>query len=527
MKTITYKNLRAPLYFVNICYAILATAPSILTGRMLDDAITGLSRENFGRYAALTVLVILLILFFGWLKNRIKYEEMRGAREQLERMVFRHALRAEDSAEDITNTFDTEINLIINNYVIHNGEYILIFVPFLIALSYSVILTYQTMLMIAVGFVFVVLMNQVVLMPFSRHMRELSKENEKVNHVVSRYLGAIASIKIYGGRKYASSVISEVLSERNRKEAQKTGYMLVVETINCLFSTLLQLVPLAVLAGMVIASKVSVGTALSIMLLLEKIVSPIDQVAELKEDKASASDAIRHIQSLSAEEKESKGDGRLVSAENSVNIEIRNLRVRYGERVVIDGFSHSFFSGKKYLIVGKNGAGKSTLLKVLSGQIRDYEGNVLLNGTELREINRADLYDKIGILPQFAEIFQGTVEQNIVVSGMDDEEYLNQIINCLDLAEVVHARMDKKVTLSGGEKQRVAVARMLYHKKPAYLLDEVLCGLDMEQSRRLEKQILEQKDTLIIHVSHRTPVDIAGMYDEVVSVSQADFKEEG
>lgn len=536
MKIEVDKKIKIILYFVSMCYAVVATLPSILTGRILDKVVGMYSRDEICKEMLLFLLVIIATVSFGCLRNWLKSIQVKNVREWMERKAFKASLASDDSVEASVNVFDTEINLVINRFVMYDGSYILVFVPFSIALFYSLIITYQTILIIVGSFIFVTVMNQILLMPFSKYMDMLSRENEKLNSMLTHYLKALTTLKIYGGKKLASETITESLRERNKKNMELKRYLLIVDGINTMFSTLLQLLPLAILVYMVIMSRLSIGGALSIMLLLEKIVSAVEQILAIKEGKASAKAAMTHINSVIETVKEEANDEEKMDestnlevsdnvmcqsasnkSEEELCIEISNLCVSYGNKKVLDGFNHTFNAGRKYLILGENGAGKSTLLKVLSGQIREYEGSVRIKGIELREMERSDIYRLIGILPQTPEIFSDSVVKNIALNDDYDEMELQCL---LDLLELNKEENSSALKLSLGEKQRISVARMLAHPKACYFLDEILCGLDQTLSRSLEEILLKQEGSTILHISHRSPKELMSDYDEIVQMSK-------
>ncbi|WP_425415827.1 thiol reductant ABC exporter subunit CydD [Paenibacillus tianmuensis] len=197
------------------------------------------------------------------------------------------------------------------------------------------------------------------------------------------------------------------------------------------------------------------------------------------------------------------------------SIELRNIRFRYAP----DSFelavgSLSFRPGEQIAIVGKSGSGKTTLLHLIAGLLKPLSGEVLVNGRPLAQYDEASWFDRISYITQHPYIFAGTFADNIVI-GADRDVSRADIVQAAEAAGLaaVAAELDKGYDtfvgeggrgLSGGEKQRLALARAFLKRPNVILFDEPTVGLDLQTERVLQRSIadLASKATMIT-VAHR------------------------
>ncbi len=190
---------------------------------------------------------------------------------------------------------------------------------------------------------------------------------------------------------------------------------------------------------------------------------------------------------------------KLVAA--SSGLEVRHIAKRYAGRPVVRDVSLRLQRGEAVGLLGPNGAGKTTSFYMITGLVRPDVGEILLDGeniTKLPMYRRARL--GIGYLPQEASIFRGlTVEQNILSVLEITENDVSQRQHMLDelLAEfsITHLRLALGITLSGGERRRVEIARALASKPSFILLDEPLAGIDpiaVDDVRKLVKHLKDR-----------------------------------
>lgn len=200
------------------------------------------------------------------------------------------------------------------------------------------------------------------------------------------------------------------------------------------------------------------------------------------------------------------------------SIEFADVSFSYpnSEKKVLDHISFKIESGTHYAIIGKNGEGKSTIIKLLSGLYSDYSGKILINGKELKEYNFADLKGMFSIVYQDFGRYAVSMRDHLKLADADiSEENIRKILRRFDLEGAADKLPDgidtplgrvqsSGMDLSGGEWQRLALARAYANNAPVYLLDEPTAALDpISESQVYQDFQKASQDKTTILISHR------------------------
>ena len=181
-----------------------------------------------------------------------------------------------------------------------------------------------------------------------------------------------------------------------------------------------------------------------------------------------------------------------------------------------------FKKNGKYAIVGKSGRGKSTILKIIMGIIKDYDGDVLYDGI----IRQRALDRNMSYISQDVYLFNASIKENICMGGDFSDKAINDVIIKSSLYNDIKNFTDGIDTLvgenganiSGGEKQRIALARSLINGKEIILIDEGTSSLDRENRRLIEENLLKDKNLTIIMVSHNLDETSKELFDKIYEI---------
>ncbi len=227
-------------------------------------------------------------------------------------------------------------------------------------------------------------------------------------------------------------------------------------------------------------------------------------------------------------EYEPKSDGS-VALGKIESIEFCGVSFGYEDKSIFSNFNFVFETGKKYALIGGSGSGKTTLLKLLLGLLEPIEGSVLVNGVNINDVANYTYFGQMAYIDQNIYLFKGTIRENITLwkDGID-ELFLNEIVRNTNLADFVNSKpegLDAYLdeagkNISGGEKQRIALARALVNKNRFVIIDEATSQLDDANARSIEKTLLEQEGVGVIMVSHHFDEEIIGRFDEVIDLGQ-------
>lgn len=194
-------------------------------------------------------------------------------------------------------------------------------------------------------------------------------------------------------------------------------------------------------------------------------------------------------------------------------IDIQNLNYSYdGQRAVVKDVSMHLPEKGFISIVGKSGCGKSTIAGILSGENLLYTGSVKIGGIELKEINQTNLKENITLIGIHSYIFKGSVRENLLMAKENaSEAEMWSALEKVKLAEFLRSEngletllTEKGENFSGGQRQRLAVARALLHDSSIYIFDEATSNIDVESENDILKLLHSiSKEKLIILISHR------------------------
>ncbi|WP_029450712.1 ATP-binding cassette domain-containing protein [Clostridium algidicarnis] len=213
--------------------------------------------------------------------------------------------------------------------------------------------------------------------------------------------------------------------------------------------------------------------------------------------------------------------------ELKTKVEIKGLHYSYfDDEELFSGLNLTFYSGKKYAIVGKSGVGKTTLIKILAGILKGYGGLVYYDELELGNIEQKSLRNLVGFIDQNTYILNESIRYNITLGEEFSDEVLNDVLVksvLLDFTLGQPGGIDYQITengknLSGGQKQRIAIARALIRNKKLLFIDEGTSGLDFETRNAIENKVLEDPKLTVIMITHQLTEETKKNLDEVISL---------
>lgn len=285
--------------------------------------------------------------------------------------------------------------------------------------------------------------------------------------------------------------------------------------ISSFVGTLGNLVFMGIGALFIIDGKMSIGDLLVFQTLSQYFTEPVQSLVSLQLTFQEASIAMKRLSELmSLEREDTDSDKQLRNIELKGDIVFDDITFAYGSRPpIIRNFNLNVAQGSKVALVGESGAGKSTLAKLLMKFMDVKEGKISIAGYDLRDLDQQYIRKSFAYIPQNIEMFTGTIIDNIKV-GNPDAKY-EEIINACKLSgassfiEKLPNRYGSFIeeggsNLSGGEKQRLAIARALLCNSSLFIFDEATSNLDSFSERKMQDLIFNKiKDTTTIIIAHR------------------------
>lgn len=197
---------------------------------------------------------------------------------------------------------------------------------------------------------------------------------------------------------------------------------------------------------------------------------------------------------------------------DNIDIECKGLCFSYDKnREILHNVNMNFKRGSFTAIVGKSGCGKSTVASILTGKNRGFKGSVTIDNVPINEISESSLMKSITYIGHNSYIFKGTVRENLLMANDVDDNKLWQVLEKVNLADFLKNEngldtvIDEKASnISGGQRQRLALARALLHNSRIYIFDEATSNIDVESENDIMAQITEiAKSKTVILISHR------------------------
>lgn len=264
----------------------------------------------------------------------------------------------------------------------------------------------------------------------------------------------------------------------------------------------------------VMSGNLDEGEFFTFMLFLSLFYEPIDRLNSLNQmilSGRSAADRVFEI--LDAEEELHATDGEIFPGRSRGSVEFKNVSFSYQDQSTLDGISISAEPGQTIALVGTTGAGKTTVLSLLARFYEKDSGVILLDGTDISTLHKNSLRNQLAYVTQEPFLFNGTVRENLELAkrGASDEEIWKALTAAngdkfvRELPEQLDTNVGERgVKLSGGEKQRLSIARALLKDAPILLLDEATASVDSETERQIQSaldHLMENRTAFVI--AHR------------------------
>ncbi len=264
----------------------------------------------------------------------------------------------------------------------------------------------------------------------------------------------------------------------------------------------------------VMKNQMSFGDFTRYLLFLSLFYEPIDRLNSLNQmilSGRSAADRVFEI--LDADEELHATDGETFSGRSRGSVEFKNVSFAYQDQSTLDGISISAEPGQTIALVGTTGAGKTTVLSLLARFYEKDSGDILLDGTDISTLHKNSLRNQLAYVTQEPFLFNGTVRENLELAkrSASDEEIWKALTaaNGDQFVRELPKQLDtnvgeRGVKLSGGEKQRLSIARALLKDAPILLLDEATASVDSETERQIQSaldHLMENRTAFVI--AHR------------------------
>lgn len=274
------------------------------------------------------------------------------------------------------------------------------------------------------------------------------------------------------------------------------------------------------------------GAVVLFVNLMNFIISPIAELPGLLACRKAALGLVDKLAVALERSSSREGSETLNKLENGIRLENVSFAYEPG-KTVLHGINAEFEAGRAYALVGGSGSGKSTLLNLLMAAETNYSGHILADGIELSDISTESLYGTMAAIQQNVFVFNASIKDNVSMFRDFPKTEMDEAIARAHLGALIRERGEEYLCgengsgLSGGEKQRISIARSLLKKSSVLLADEVTAALDTQTAHRVSSDILDLQGITRIVVTHTLEESLLRRYDKIFVLRGGRIEEAG
>mgnify|MGYP002343982984 FL=1 len=366
--------------------------------------------------------------------------------------------------------------------------------------------------------------------------RDMNSADNAISTKMVDSLLNFETVKYFNNEKHEFNRLDESL-EKYEFAANKSRYSLSLLNVAQTLVIMTGITIMLVMTTFGIKNNIiSVGGFVVINAYMLQLYQPLNFLGSVYREIRQALIDMENMFNLLDEKSNITNDGDLTLPQDKSEIEFKNVSFGYDEkRVILNGVSFKVPNGKKVAIVGPTGAGKSTISRLLFRFYDPIEGDITINNDNLKNVDQESLRQKIGVVPQDTVLFNDTIYYNISYGNpLASKEDVFKAAKVADIHDFIESIPDKYDTLvgerglklSGGEKQRVAIARTILKNPSIFFFDEATSALDSSTEKEIQEnleKISKGKTTLVI--AHR--LSTAADADNIIVLDKGEIIEEG
>lgn len=509
------------LYFITliliVSYSVVDLLKSILMSYIFDDHLLD----------SISSLIVIVLVFLGVylivstlqqyvvevLKNKIRYSLNQNLYQSYASRNI-ESFQKKDSSE-ILNEFNNEVNVVIDNYVSSKLNMFSLTISLILGSLYIANLSVEILMFLLFCAFITILINSIFKNSLKKNQMNYLDSMKQWLCSIKNLCRCFNDIKILNLEK----VFCDGLDLENKNIEQSTlknnGFIKILTSINSFISQAMFF--LTLLFGIVLIhyNRLTVGQLLGIAQASNMVIMPIVNYANLRNMIQSSKPVLQKLldNSMCYEENEP-----IVFDEQIHDIKIKHLSYSYGVRQILDLNNLVIDQGKKYLVIGKSGDGKSTFLDILTKQKK--ADGIYVNNKDLKDVQFSTYADKFSYVNQNNDLLPFSFEQNITLGRKMSKYSLKELVTIFNLESIFDKERDnldfEHLNLSGGEKQRICLARAIYRNKKWLFLDEAFSAIDKTNSDRIHQFILSDPYLTVLSIEHKVTKETVSLYDKVL-----------
>jgi ABC-type multidrug transport system fused ATPase/permease subunit len=508
---------------------------------IMQNVTEAMELQDFKRIKIAIVLSVFTAgaaLLMGILQKTFRNRYMKKGLSQFKMFVFEKLLNksiggfGDTSSGQFISAFSNDLASIESNYLSGNINIVTQITTFIGGVTAMTYINWRLMLCVMATSALPCFVALKYGKKITQKEKQTSAKNAGFVDQVKDLLNGFIVIKSFKAETEVLRIFDRQNSELEevKRKRRETGDMVSILSESSYTFVTIVLVSIGTL--FVFKGLMTIGGVLAFVQLSNYVLNPIHRMVPLYSNRKAA---IALIDKLAATiEAEDSGKNKTEIKKFDKVISFRNVSFAYEEdKTVLNNISVDFEKGKSYAIVGNSGGGKSTLLRLLLGHFSNYKGQIMIDGNELRDISLGSLYDVVSVIQQNVFLFASSLKDNITMFKDFPEDKYENAVRLAGLTDLLREKGNEYncgeggCNLSGGEKQRVSIARCLIRETPILLMDEATAALDNETALSVSNAILDIDGLTRIIVTHKLEESIMKKYDEIVVVNNGTIVERG
>lgn len=379
--------------------------------------------------------------------------------------------------------------------------------------------------------ILVVLAGYALQVPLRNYVRKSARSAEAKHGLLVETIGGLETIKAIGADGRLRARYGDQVAENALYSQQSRFYSALGGNIAQLVQQLASIV--IVLAGMYLVKEgdMSVGALIACVMLGSRAIAPIGQVANLMSRYHAAQSAMKTIDGIMAKPVERPLDAKFLhrpDLKGQITFKAVSFAYPNAQRKSLDAVSFTINAGEKVGIIGRIGSGKSTIARMMMGLYEPAEGTILIDDTDYRQIDPADLRRSAAYIAQDVVLFSGTVRDNITASVPHaTEEDILAVAKAAGVHEFISRHPmgydapvgERGEGLSGGQRQTIALARAMLLKPNIFVCDEPTNAMDVQAEVAFTSHIARYaKDKTLVLITHRQ--QLLPLVDRLILIDQ-------
>ena len=518
----------------------LGMTVSWITGELIDTA-SGNGRWSLRELLILTVLNAVFFLIASYMTYYAKPRYIRKAMQNYKETLF-SKLTEKNIMSFRSESTSTYLSALTNDCISIETNYLdkefwfiyrvtSFFTSLALMLFYSPILT-----LVAIGVTFLPLTVSLLSgKKLSKQEVTVSDRNKSFTATVADCLNGFSVVKAFRAEKPVSGLFSEENTKLENSKYKRSKLQIFISTLGQLAGITAQVTVFFVGAYMALTGKgITAGNVMMFVNLMNFVVAPVAELPGLLAARKASRALIEKIAKSLSESSFAGGESELSALEKSISVKDVSFAYEEGKEVLHD-ISFDFEAGKSYAIVGASGSGKSTLLNLIMSSAcgAEYSGCIMWDNVDLKESSSDSFFDQVSSIDQNVFVFNSSIRDNITMFRDFPEEEVREAVRRSNLKELVEAKGEDYLcgesgkALSGGEKQRISIARSLLKKSSVLVADEITAALDSQTAYKVSSDILDLTGLTRIVVTHSLEERLMKRYDKILVMRDDRIEEQG